>query len=238
MGSNKRHLRLRRIHELSVQNPQPKSVDSRYFVSTQKSPIERHLYSVHLSGADMTALTDVDSDGYYQFSFSPKAQYYLISYRGPELPHQYVLSTHDPTFRLPLENNSPLNGSLSRLDLPKIEYGTIEVDGYSLNYKEIRPPNFDGSGTVKYPVLFAPYGGPLSQMAEKSFGITWEMFLASEPRLEYITVVLDNRGTGFIGRKARAGIRTQLGVLESYDQAAAAEYFLQHNPQSSHFSTT
>lgn len=178
----------------------------------------------------MTPLTDVNSEGYYQISFSPMAQYYLITYRGPKLPHQQVLSIHDPTFRLPIQNSTRLNETLSRVDLPQIEYGTIDVEGYTLNYKEIRPPNFDGSGSVKYPVLFAPYGGPMSQTVSKSFTVTWEVFLASEPRLEYITVVLDNRGTGFMGRKTRAGVRTQLGVLESYDQAAAAEYFPQPCP--------
>jgi dipeptidyl aminopeptidase B len=183
----------------------------------------------------MTALTDVNSEGYYQISFSPKAQYYLITYRGPELPHQRVLSIHDPTFRFSLENNTRLNETLSRVDLPQIEYGTIDVDGYTLNYKEIRPPNFDGSGAVKYPVLFAPYGGPMSQTVSKSFTVTWEVFLASEPRLEYISVVLDSRGTGFMGRKTRAGVRTQLGVLESYDQAVAAEYLPQPWPPHPHY---
>jgi hypothetical protein len=37
---------------------------------------------------------------------------------------------------------------------------------------------------------------------------------------------VDGRGTGFMGRKSRVGIRGRLGELESYDQAAAAEYFL------------
>jgi dipeptidyl aminopeptidase B len=183
----------------------------------------------------MTPLTDVSSQAYYQVSFSPKAQYYLLTYHGPELPHQRVLSIHDPTFHLALENNTRLNDSLSRLDLPQIEYGTINVEGYTLNYKEIRPPNFDGSGTVKYPVLFAPYGGPMSQSVSTDFLVTWEVFLASEPQFEYITVILDNRGTGFMGRKTRAGVRTQLGVLESYDQVAAAEYLPQPRDPNPHY---
>jgi len=171
----------------------------------------------------MTALTDVNTEAWHEVSFSPKAQYYLLSYLGPSVPRQSVLSTHDANFLLPLENNTVLSDTLQRFDLPQIEYGTIKVDGYTLNYKEIRPPNFDGSGDIKYPVLFAPYGGPVAQQVHKTFQVTWEMFLASEPRLEYITVVLDGRGTGFMGRRSRAPIRGQLGILESYDQFTAAK---------------
>jgi len=38
-------------------------------------------------------------------------------------------------------------------------------------------------------------------------------------------VEVDGRGTGAMGREARAGIRGKLGMLESYDQAAAASYY-------------
>ena len=51
--------------------------------------------------------------------------------------------------------------------------------------------------------------------------------MVSEPRLEYLVVEVDGRGTGFTGRKSRVGVRTQLGTLESRDQAAAAAQALQ-----------
>ena len=193
-------------------------------MSTKKSPIERHLYSIHLSGKNMTSLTDPDKDGYYKTSFSPLARYYELSYLGPEIPYQKVLSTTDPTFSILLEDNAYLNETLRKFDLPQQEYGTIEVDGYTLNYREIRPPNFDDSGKTKYPVLFFCYGGPVSQYVDKQFNIDWHSWLASEPRLEYIVVTVDGRGTGFMGRKSRVGVREHLGVLESRDQAAAGAY--------------
>jgi dipeptidyl aminopeptidase B len=198
--------------------------DKRYFTSTKKSPTERHLYSVHLSGKDLTPLTDPNKDGYYSVSFSPMAQYYELTYRGPEIPYQSVLSTYDPQFSIVLENNAHLNDTLLKFDLPQYKYGTIKVDGYTLNYRETRPPNFDDSGKTKYPVLFRCYGGPVSQTVAKMFLIDWHLWLTSEPRLEYLVVEVDGRGTGFMGRKSRAGIRGQLGTLESYDQAAAATY--------------
>jgi dipeptidyl aminopeptidase len=198
--------------------------DNSYFISTKKSPVERHLYSIHLTGKDMTALTDTTTDGYYSVSFSPLAQYYLLNYGGPGLPYSSVLSTTDRTFNLLLEGNSPLNETLQRFDLPQRVYGTIKVNGFTLNYREIRPPNFDSSGNTKYPVLFHCYGGPGSQTVDKRFSVDWHSWLASEPRLEYLIVEVDGRGTGYMGRKSRVGVRGQLGTLESYDQAAAARY--------------
>ena len=192
-------------------------------MSTKKSSIERHLYSIHLSGQNLTSLTDTEKDGFYAVSFSPLAQYYQLTYEGPNIPHDSVLSTTDPKFELVLESNSNLNETLHKFDLPKYAYGTIQANGFTLNYREIRPPNFDESGQTKYPVLFHCYGGPVSQTVNKRYSLDWHRWLASEPRLEYLIVEVDGRGTGFMGRKSRVGVRTQLGKLESYDQAAAAE---------------
>jgi dipeptidyl aminopeptidase B len=197
----------------------------RYFTATRKSAVERHLYSVDLTGNNLRSLTDTTKEGYYQVSFSSLAHYYQLSYSGPGIPYQSVRSTSDPTFELVLENNEALNKSLQHFDLPIEIHGTINIQGFTLNYKEIRPPNFDDSGKTKYPVLFNCYGGPVSQTVDKKFLVGWHQWLASEPRLEYITVQVDGRGTGFMGRKSRAGVRGRLGELESYDQAAAASYF-------------
>lgn len=196
----------------------------RYFRSTRKSPTERHLYSISLSGKNLAELTDTNKDGYYHVSFSPLAQYYLLTYAGPDIPYQYVLSTTDPSFRVLEEDNSQLGDYLKKYDLPYRVYGTVKMNGYSFNYNEIRPPNFDDSGKTKYPVLFHIYGGPVSQIVDKAFIIDWHFWIASEPRLEYLVVQIDCRGTGFMGRKLRTGIRGQLGYLESSDLATAAEY--------------
>ena len=186
--------------------------------------MERHLYSIDLSGNNLKSLTDSRKEGFYRVSFSPLAHYYQLSYEGPEIPYQSVRSTSDPNFQLILEDNESLNTTLKRFDLPIHVYGTIQVDGFTLNYREIRPPNFDDTGKTKYPVLFHCYGGPVSQTVQKKFGIDWHNWLASEPRLEYIIVEVDGRGTGYMGRKSRVGVRGRLGELESYDQAAAAAY--------------
>lgn len=41
----------------------------------------------------MTALTDTTVPGYFQASFSPKAGYYVLGYKGPEVPWQRLIET-------------------------------------------------------------------------------------------------------------------------------------------------
>lgn len=41
--------------------------------------------------SSMTALTDTTSPGYFEASFSPKAGYYVLGYRGPEVPWQRLI---------------------------------------------------------------------------------------------------------------------------------------------------
>ena len=42
---------------------------------------------------DLTTLTDISTPAWYEASFSPEAGYYLLSYRGPEVPWQSIFKT-------------------------------------------------------------------------------------------------------------------------------------------------
>merc|ERR1712000_228434 len=76
----------------------------------------------------------------------------------------------------------------------------------------------------KYPVIFDPYGGPNNQRTTKTFRqVDFRAYLASDPELEYILLVVDNRGTGFKGRAFREVVAGQLGTLEAIDQVYAAK---------------
>lgn len=41
--------------------------------------------------SSMAALTDTTSPGYFEASFSPKAGYYVLGYKGPEVPWQRLI---------------------------------------------------------------------------------------------------------------------------------------------------
>jgi dipeptidyl aminopeptidase len=192
-----------------------------YFIATKESSIQRHVYQVKLTGEDLKPVTDTTSEGYYSASFSTGAGYALVSYEGPGIPWQKLIST--PTnphrFEYTVEENKELAENARKYELPIKIYGTINVDGVELNYVERRPPHFDEN--KKYPVLFQQYSGPGSQTVDKKFTVDFQSYVAAG--LGYICVTVDGRGTGYIGRKNRVIIRGNLGHWESHDQIAAAK---------------
>lgn len=203
----------------------PKAIDLKqnlvYFVATKESAVQRHVYSVKLDGSNLEPLTDTSKEGYYGVSFSDKAGYALLTYRGPGIPQQKVVSTpsNSESFNYLIEDNRELADKAKKHELPLIDIGTIEVDGVTLNYKERRPPHFNPK--KKYPVLFQQYSGPGSQSVDKTFSVDYQAFVAAG--LGYVVVTVDGRGTGFMGRKHRVIVRKHLGQWEAHDQIAAAK---------------
>lgn len=195
-----------------------------YFVATKESSIQRHVYSVKLDGSDLKPFTDISAEAYYRASFSSGAGYALLTYRGPKIPYQKVVSTpsNSITYDVVVEDNAELADRAKRHELPVLKYGTLDLgDGIVVNYLERRPPHFDPK--KKYPILFQQYSGPGSQQVTKAFGVDFQAYVASN--LGYLVITVDPRGTGFLGRKHRVPVRSQLGVLEAQDHIAAARHF-------------
>jgi dipeptidyl aminopeptidase B len=192
-----------------------------YFVGTKESSIQRHVYSVKLDGTDIKPVTNTSAEGYYDISFSKGAGFGLMTYSGPNVPWQKVVSTpSNPTaYEHVVEKNEDLAEKARKHNLPLLKYGTISIDGVELNYLERRPPHFDGK--KQYPVLFQQYSGPGSQSVSKRFTVDFQSYVASG--LGYVVVTVDGRGTGFIGRKNRVLVRQNLGHWESHDQIEAAK---------------
>ncbi|KAI7851082.1 dipeptidyl peptidase IV N-terminal region-domain-containing protein [Circinella umbellata] len=201
-----------------------------HFVSTERSPLERHLYTISFSSDDpastkqcLTCPEDPEVHGYYRTAFSPKSGYYVLSYEGPDIPTTVVKSVDNSTFELILENNDALRTLLSDYELPKSRMVNVKSGGIDMNAIELLPPNFKPQ--EKYPVLFHVYGGPGSQLVSYKFELEWHTFLAS--KLRYIIVTVDGRGTGFRGREYRTCVRKRLGDLEVIDQVNAAKHWAQ-----------
>ncbi|KAI4115375.1 MAG: hypothetical protein LQ345_004011 [Seirophora villosa] len=193
-----------------------------YFVATKEGSTQRHVYSVKLDGTDLKPVSDTSKLGYYGVSFSTGAGYALLSYQGPDIPWQKVISTPSNTkdnFQHHIEDNTALAQFAAAHDLPLETYSTVTLNGFDLNILERRPPHFDPKR--KYPVLFWLYGGPGSQMVDRKFTVDFQSAVASD--LGYIVVTLDGRGTGYLGRAARTNIRGHIGVHEAEDQIAAAK---------------
>lgn len=192
-----------------------------YFVATRESPIQRHVYSVNLDGSGLQPISDTEKEGYYDVSFSTGSGYALLSYQGPDIPWQKVVSTpsNPNQFEHLVEDNQKLAQIAVEHELPLEIFQTVSIDGYELNVVERRPPHFDEK--KNYPVIFHLYGGPGSQTVDKRFTVDFQAYLASS--LGYVVVTVDGRGTGFIGRKARCIIRGHIGFYEALDQIETAK---------------
>ena len=192
-----------------------------YFIGTKQSPIERQIYSVKLDGSGLSSMTDTSKEGYYDVSFSKRAKYALLSYNGPDIPWQQVISTpsNENDYVNIIEQNKQLADQVAQHQMPIEIYQNVTVDDFTLQVVERRPPHFDPK--KKYPVLFHLYGGPGSQMVNKKWTVDFQSYVAAN--LGYIIVTVDGRGTGFIGRKARCIIRGNIGYYEATDQIETAK---------------
>ncbi|XP_043361138.1 prolyl endopeptidase FAP isoform X7 [Dermochelys coriacea] len=160
---------------------------------------------------------------YYTARFSENAKYYALVCYGPGIPISTLFdSSNDREIKV-LEANLELESAMENIKMPKIDINKLEVDGLTLWYKMLLPPQFDRS--KKYPLLIQVYGGPCSQNVKHTFGISWITYLAS--REEIIVALVDGRGTAFQGDKMLHAVYRKLGVYEIEDQISAAKKFIE-----------
>uniref|UniRef100_A0A8C9G0S6 Fibroblast activation protein alpha n=1 Tax=Pavo cristatus TaxID=9049 RepID=A0A8C9G0S6_PAVCR len=147
---------------------------------------------------------------YYTARFSERSKYYALICYG-----MYKLRI--------LEDNQELQSALQEIILPKEEINKLEVDGITLWYKMLVPPQFDRS--KKYPLLIQVYGGPCSQNVKHTFSISWITYLASKEGI--IVALVDGRGTAYQGDKILHAVYRRLGVYEVEDQISAVKKFIE-----------
>ncbi len=200
--------------------------DRLYYLSTEDSPTERHLYVMTLNGKKKKRLTK--APGVHEISFSSDLNYYIDSYSNPVEPGVTVLCNYEGKVVKTLVDNQKLKSIMGGLDIQAPTYFDFTTeDGVNLLAWMIKPSDFDESN--KYPVLMHVYGGPGSQEVLNEWGSVnylWHQMLAQKG---YVIVCVDNRGTGGRGREFRTATYPNLGHLETIDQVAAAKYFQQQS---------
>jgi dipeptidyl-peptidase-4 len=195
-----------------------------YFVATEKSPLEHHLYRLPLAGGPPQRLTR--EDGTHGISMAPDAKHYLDTYSNVMTPpREDVYRADGSRLAVLTENVLP---ELADYGLVKPEFHTITgPSGAKLSTMMIRPPNFDASR--KYPVLIYTYGGPGSQVVRNAWDPVprrWQQFLWHQMMAQkgYIIFELDNRGSPARGHAFETAIFHHLGRVELEDQLAGVAY--------------
>lgn len=190
-----------------------------YFTSTKKSPIERQLYSVKLTGVEPVELTH--DHGTHDVRMAPGGKHFLDTFSTAIQPPQQRLYNTDGSLVATLEENKV--PELEKYRLQPVEFFTVPgADGTPLDAAMIKPPGFDPAR--KYPVIVHLYGGPHGQEVRDEWqgsNLLWHELMAEKG---FVIFVLDNRGTAARGHKFETPVYHQFGKVELADQLAGVKW--------------
>ena len=193
-----------------------------YYISTEVSPLERHLYSLSFDGKKKTRLTT--ATGSHSANFSGDFQFYINYHNSASQPTIVNLyRTKGNALVKTLEKNEALVKTAEEYGLAQKEFFSFKtVDGTQLDGLLWKPKNFDAS--KQYPVLVYQYSGPGSQNVINAWGGGHFYFHQMLVQKGYIVAIIDTRGTGGRGEKFKKMTYKQLGKYELEDHIAGAKF--------------
>ncbi len=199
-----------------------------YYLASPEQPAQRYLYRARLDGKGTPErLSPRQEPGTHTYDVAPNLRYALETYSSfgkPPVIRLVRLPGHQ-TIRT-LIDNAGLRGRLAGLRKGPVEFFSIAAeDGARMPAVLIKPPGFDS--TRKYPLLLHVYGGPGNTTVNDAYGsyYLWHLMLTQQG---YLVLSVDNHGTPApLGRAWRKAVYGQLGVVETRDQATAAQALAQ-----------
>jgi dipeptidyl-peptidase-4 len=189
-----------------------------FFLSTEASPLERHLYSVSLSGGERRKLTN--ERGTHATSISPSAEYWLDTYSGITEPPRTTLrgAAGNAVAMVREPNRKPTE----EYDLRPTEFLTFRAANTLFHARLIKPAGF--TPARKYPAIVMIYGGPHAQTVRDQWaGLTWEQALAHRG---FVIWQMDNRGSAGRGHGWESQVARHFGKLELEDQKEGVKHLI------------
>jgi dipeptidyl-peptidase-4 len=194
-----------------------------YYQSSEKSPMEKHVYSVSLNGKKKKQITL--ENGMHNADFSNGFKYFINQRSSANKPYVFELYDGNGKKLRTIKDNADLSNKLTSYNLsPKTFFTFTNSVGIELNGWMIKPTDFDPA--KKYPVLMFVYGGPGHNTVNDSWegsNYMWYQYMAQKG---YLIVSIDNRGTGRRGVAFKNATYLQLGKLETEDQIDGANYLM------------
>jgi dipeptidyl-peptidase-4 len=159
-----------------------------YFMATEKTPLERHLYRVPLGGGEIQQVTR--EAGTHRIEMAPGAANFLDTFSTRLQPPQQFVIRADGTQAVMLNENRV--AALADFGLSKPEFGELKApDGSKLYTETILPTGF--TPAKKYPVLVNVYGGPGVQTVMNSWPGPRGLWLQMMAQKGYIIFAIDNQ---------------------------------------------
>ncbi|KAM4601751.1 inactive dipeptidyl peptidase 10-like [Polymixia lowei] len=195
-----------------------------YFLSTEDSPQQRHLYSVSVLGLfQRRCLTcDLKECSFFDADVNPDAQQAILRCKGPGVPLVLLLNLDDVNSYFILENNLPLRSVLETKRTIQTETRSITNDNFKLPLKLSYPTDF--SEAYLYGLLIIVDSSPGGQAVTDEFRLGWDWVLVDSGQV--IVARLDGRGSGFKGQRVLHQTHQSLGAVDVQDQIAALEYLV------------
>jgi hypothetical protein len=122
------------------------SQDLVYFSSTKFGSSQRHIFSVKIDGSEMRLVsppssvevlsvvprlgmeagTPLGTAGFFSADFSPRFNYFQLSYLGPDVPWSRLEKVHDPDFGYFLMESELQKSFFHQYEVPLVKYLTIK----------------------------------------------------------------------------------------------------------------
>ena len=173
-----------------------------YFYAKKDSFIDQHVYRARLSGGAPEKLTE--SDGWYQWQFSPDYRKVVELYSDARTPHRMRLKNASGSLIRVLKANEL--AAMERYTMSHTEFFKFKTDdGILIDAYMIKPSHFDPD--KKYPAIGYGYGNAGSQVVVNRWGTQrgprqdlWHRYMAEQG---FIIFAIDNRTTAGRGKAAK-----------------------------------
>jgi dipeptidyl-peptidase-4 len=190
-----------------------------FYLSSEPSPIETHLYSIKLDGSDKRRLTGEPAS--HSVSIPPGCEYFLDTYSSLKSPARRVLRTSDGSEYAVYHEADPKfkDYELLPTEIVKIKAADGKTELYA---RLIRPAGFQAGR--KYPAIVMVYGGPQAQSVRNAWmGLSWDQVLAHKG---FVIWQVDNRGSSGRGHEFEAPLYRKMGQVELDDQRAGVRHLV------------
>jgi dipeptidyl-peptidase-4 len=195
--------------------------------------LEKHVWAYRLDGSgEPKRLTR--EPGWHEAEFARDASVFVATSSDPSTPPRVRLFRADGAALATLEPNALDDGHAYapfRAAHRAPTYGTLQsVDGQTLHYGYVTPPDFDPSR--RYPVIVRYYGGPGRQFVTKAWttgintGLT-DTLTQYWAQAGYVVFALDNRGSARRDKKFSDAIHRRMGGAEIEDQVVGLDWLAQ-----------
>ena len=192
-----------------------------YVMSTAKSALESHLYSVTLSDGKMTQMTV--EKGTHFVDMSHNCNYYIDTFSSLEKSSVVYLKSifDDKKDSIVFDKKDQ---RIDQFDLKPPEIISIKTSNGVTLYGSIYKP--DDSFMAPYPTIVQVYGGPGPQLVINSWGLTANLQKQNLRNHGFLIFTLDNRGSGRRGLAFQGVLKNQFGNIEIQDQVLGVEWLI------------